>query len=76
MDELGLFTLALGLSKPWQVSDLKFSKEDGRLDLWIDFVKGSKFPCPSCEETKEGEVTFRTLTLKDGGKIKEKLDQL
>jgi hypothetical protein len=27
----------------------------------------------SCEESTEGEVTFRTLTLKDGGKIKEKL---
>ena len=26
-----------------------------------------------CEETKEGDVTFRTLTLKDGTKIKEKL---
>jgi Polyketide cyclase / dehydrase and lipid transport len=26
-----------------------------------------------CEESKEGDVTFRTLTLKDGGKIKEKL---
>ena len=26
-----------------------------------------------CEETKEGDVTFRTLTLKNGGKIKEKL---
>lgn len=27
----------------------------------------------SCEETAEGDVKFRTLTLKDGGKIKEKL---
>ena len=26
-----------------------------------------------CVETKEGDATFRTLTLKDGGKIKEKL---
>jgi hypothetical protein len=26
-----------------------------------------------CEESKEGDVTFRTLTLKDGAKIKEKL---
>jgi Polyketide cyclase / dehydrase and lipid transport len=26
-----------------------------------------------CVETKEGDDTFRTLTLKDGGKIKEKL---
>jgi hypothetical protein len=27
----------------------------------------------ACEESKEGDVSFRTLTLKDGGKIKEKL---
>lgn len=27
----------------------------------------------SCEETKESDATFRTLTLKDGGKIKERL---
>ena len=26
-----------------------------------------------CQETKEGDATFRTLTLKDGAKIKEKL---
>lgn len=55
MDELGLFAQALGLTNPWQVVDLKFSKEDGRLDLWLDFVKGAKFPC-SCGETVEGEV--------------------
>jgi len=41
MDELGLYTLALGLTKPWLVSDLKFSKEEGRLDLRIDFVEGA-----------------------------------
>jgi len=56
MDELSLFTLALGVSKPWQVVDLKFSKEQGRLDLWLDFQKGAKFPCPTCSETKEGDV--------------------
>lgn len=26
-----------------------------------------------CDESQEGDVTFRTLTLQDGGKIKEKL---
>ena len=56
MDELSLFTQALGIAKPWRVVDLKFSKEEGRLDLWIDFLKGAKFPCPSCDETGEGEV--------------------
>lgn len=29
-----------------------------------------------CVEEKEGEVTYRTLTLKDGGKIKEKLTEV
>jgi transposase len=56
MDELALFTLALGLSKPWQVAEVKFSKEEGRLDLWLDFPKGSKFSCPSCKETHECDV--------------------
>lgn len=27
----------------------------------------------ACDESKEGDDTFRTLTLKDGGKIKERL---
>ena len=55
MNELTLFTMALGLSEPWRVVDIKFSKEDGRLDLWLDFTKGARFPCPTCEE-KKGEV--------------------
>ena len=29
-----------------------------------------------CVEEKEGEVTYRTLTLKDGGKIREKLTEV
>ena len=48
-------------------------------DVWV--VAGETFctiktwhpAVAACEETKEGDVTFRTLTLKDGGKIKEKL---
>jgi len=50
MNELTLFTMALGLAKPWQVVEIKFSKEEGRLDLRIDFPKGAKFACPSCQE--------------------------
>jgi len=50
MDELTLFTMALGLSKPWHVADIRFSKEEGRLDLKIDFSRGARFPCPSCGE--------------------------
>lgn len=50
MDELNLFTLALGLNKPWEVVDIKFSKDVGRLNLKIDFPRGSAFGCPKCGE--------------------------
>jgi len=43
--ELGLFTAALGLSAPWRVTRTEF---DGtQLDLWLDFPRGSRFPCPA-----------------------------
>ncbi len=47
MNELILFIMALGLLDPWQVVDIRFSQEEGRLDLKIDFPKGAKFLCPS-----------------------------
>jgi len=50
MNELSLFTLALGVEKPWKVVDVKFSKDEGRLDIKLDFQKGATFPCPSCED--------------------------
>lgn len=44
-----LFQLALGLAQPWVVSKLEFSEAEHRLDLWLDFPAGSKFPCPQCQ---------------------------
>lgn len=38
-----LFSAALGLSTPWFVKSIKFDSKSKRLDLIIDFVKGSKF---------------------------------
>jgi hypothetical protein len=46
MPDLDLFQRALGLEEPWQVVDVKFDAAQRRLDLRIDFPKGSKFPCP------------------------------
>jgi transposase len=54
--------MALGLAKPWHVVDFRFSKEEGRLDLEIDFSKGAKFSCPSCgrEECEVYDTKART----------------
>jgi len=38
-----LFQLALNITDPWQISDLDFDIESKRLDVYIDFKKGSTF---------------------------------
>jgi len=43
-----LFAQALGLEAPWQVEKITFSEADKRLDIHLNFPKGSKFTCPVC----------------------------
>jgi len=43
-----LFSTALGLEEPWFVKDINFDSEKKRLDILLDFTKGSKFYCPEC----------------------------
>lgn len=50
MKELDLFTVALGLTESWEVADVKFSKDSGRLDLTIDFKRSSAVLDPVVEE--------------------------
>ena len=48
MHDVELFQRALGLQEPWQVFDVEFDAGERRLDLRIDFPKGSRFFCPEC----------------------------
>lgn len=50
MDYQTLFATALGLTPPWQVLDIKFSKPKNRLDVWVGFPKRSTFTCPACDQ--------------------------
>jgi transposase len=49
MDELGLFTAALGLGGPWRVTRSEFDAERTQLDLYLDFDRGVRFGCPAKE---------------------------
>ena len=49
MDELGLFTAALGLSGPWRVTRSEFDAEATQLDLYLGFECGARFACPAKE---------------------------
>jgi|SRR5579862_593513 len=48
MDTNTLFAAALQLTRPWKVVESQFDKEDGKLEIWLDFEKGSQFACPQC----------------------------
>ena len=65
MDPNTLFTMALGLSAPWEVKSLQFSMEDKRLDILVDFERGASFPCPECGKPAKAhdteEKTWRHL---------------
>ena len=43
MDMETLFSAALGISPPWFVKSIEFNPTSKRLDLKIDFVRGSRF---------------------------------
>ncbi|MDD4522942.1 MAG: ISL3 family transposase [Methanosarcina sp.] len=43
-----LFQKGLNIEDPWYIKDIDFDPELKRLDIRIDFKKGSKFPCPKC----------------------------
>ena len=66
MDQRELFRAALGLAKPWQVTDAAFDADQGRLDLYLDFPRGAHFPCPegdadACPVHDTDSKTYRHL---------------
>lgn len=48
MDTNPLFTIALGLSSPWEVQRTEFDADRRVLRLRVDFKAGSRFTCPEC----------------------------
>jgi transposase len=66
MAELDLFQAALGLPEPWRVVGAEFSADRKRLDLCLDFPKGSRFACPegdgaACAVHDSSHKTWRHL---------------
>ena len=62
MKDIELFQIALGLSSPWFVKSLELDPAAKRLDIHLDFQKGSKFTCPECgaEGRKVHDTTTKT----------------
>lgn len=65
INETELFQAALGLMPPWVVDHCSFTVEPGRLDIYLDFPRGSTFSCPECATACKAydteELTWRHL---------------
>ena len=48
MQDKDLIGNVLGLRSPWFVSDVKLDVEKKRVDIFLDFERGGRFPCPVC----------------------------
>jgi len=48
MQDNELLQAALGLLPPWVVDHCNFAVESGRLDIYLNFPRGSAFACPLC----------------------------
>lgn len=38
----------MNVKEPWYIRDYKLDSISKNLDIWLDFRRGSKFPCPKC----------------------------
>ena len=49
MHDVDLFQRALGLQAPWEVVGVEFDAEHKRLEVRIDYPRGTRFACPECD---------------------------
>lgn len=59
-----LFELALNIQQPWYIKDIQFNIENKRLDIHIDFHKGSIFYYESEKENIKGDFKVYDTELK------------
>ena len=60
-----LFQMALNITEPWYVTNLKFDVESKRLDIYIDFQKGSTFESTFEYIDTESKEKFVNLKIHD-----------
>jgi transposase len=62
-----LFRRLPGLEAPWIIKEIKFDHQEKRVNILIDFLRGSEFPCPvcgiHCGDYDTEEHTWRNLNV-------------
>jgi hypothetical protein len=48
MNSEEIFRRLLGAEKTWIIGQIRFNHQEKRVDIFIDFPRGSRFPYPVC----------------------------
>lgn len=48
MRDTDLYGQILGVSAPWQVTDVSLRLGDGEVEVLVEYGRGTKLPCPEC----------------------------
>ena len=59
MRDTDLFRMALGIEPPWMVKRSEFDTAAKRLDIHLDFAKGSRFPARNVAPPAARPMTAR-----------------
>jgi len=55
-----IFAMALGLSAPWFIKEIKFDQKTSRLDIYLSFTKGFKFKMEDGEQYTSYDTVERS----------------
>lgn len=47
------FTQLLEINKPWKLADIQLDLTEKTVKIFIDFERGSQFPCPECSSSSK-----------------------
>lgn len=61
LDTNAIFTAALGINEPWYVESVEFNSEAKRLEIHLNFKKGSKFPFFNDDGSIESNSVYDTV---------------
>lgn len=50
MEDKVLIQMALGITPPWFAKKLDIDTSKKRIDIYLDFSKGTSLPCPVCNK--------------------------
>lgn len=60
--DLNDFSRLLGITSPWFIKEIQTQQKNEVIDIYIDFERGSKFPCPICgKPTKVYDSSYKRI---------------